>query len=91
MSEESDIAVLQNQIKNLQKQVEKDERSYTFKINEARKSFDSSIQALEGRADSIEARIRTGRGIFIGIFFTLGTIGFTAADKISSAIMKYFG
>ena len=90
-SEETNIAVLQNQLKNLQKQVTQDERKYAYRFNESKKDFDSAIENLGKRTDAIEARIRTGRGIFIGIFFTLGTIGFAAADKISNAIIKYFG
>jgi hypothetical protein len=89
MSEESDIAVLKEQLESLRMQVAKDEIAHSAELRAAKKDFGKKLDTLSTALRDIQAKIRTGRGIFIGIFFTLGTIGFAAADKISAAIMKW--
>lgn len=81
MADKAEVAVLQVKIQHLEARLQSDAADYEERIAQMEAEFRRRLKALEARSDELEARIRLGKGIFIGVVLTLGSLGAIAFDR----------
>jgi len=81
-----DLAVLHKQVEYLEKELRENEQHYKKQLDQITQETRRRIAALEEKSNLLESRIRLGKGVFIGIFFTLGGLGLVAFDKVRAII-----
>ncbi len=82
---ETSIKLLSKEVQYLRERVESDENGY----RERKIEMEDRIQTLERYIAKLESRLTLGRGVFLGLSFTVGSIIFTMWDKLRDNIIRW--
>ena len=88
MSDNTEIQLLKAELGHLKERVKHYESSHSEFIKSVRDESRRRIKALEENSADLEARIRVGKGVFIGLFASLGFFGITLFDRVKDFLLK---